>query len=125
MVTRSPIREHSRRWLGWAILVVLLLVGSLMHSHTAAADDTKAVMVSPVPLPVAVTNSATVNLPAGHNVLGGTRALVTVDADNARQPVQGQTEFQLTDGAPGLGINIYTVPAGKRLVIEFLSLRFI
>jgi len=81
---------------------------------------------------VNVANAPTVNLAAGASVgispaantvrLANTTAspLPVVDANDARQPFQASTS-SIQDGTNVSTVTVATVPAGKRLVIEFVS----
>jgi hypothetical protein len=76
-----------------------------------------------VPSPPSPTNVNVVNTP-NVNVVNTTASPVPVrDVDNpARQPFEAQVMGGFADGASTTGeISIATVPAGKRLVIEYVS----
>lgn len=80
------------------------------------------------PVPVRITGTPTVNignLPEGTNLVqitSSTNAPVIVrDADNAGQPFRQSRLVAVNDGEPLGSFTYTTVPAGKRLVIEFAS----
>jgi hypothetical protein len=104
-----------------------LLVGAFMfsgplagHSYGApTAGDVKVVNTSSQPVPVAVTNTPTVKLASDPNYPTFVR-----DVDNpARQAFQDRLTFNLADGFSEVCMPIAVVPAGKRLVIEYVSAR--
>jgi hypothetical protein len=126
-----PVMQ-KRQTLAAMVLVVLALLLNLGGTGRVVADAVKDVIVAntvanPVPttiqgtLPaisgnVAVTNTPTVNV-------GSIPTFVVQSRDEpARQPFQHFGTFQIE--APAFGGNdSFTVPAGKRLVIEYVSFR--
>ncbi len=79
-------------------------------------------IVAPLPLPVDASISGSVevnNFPATQNVAG------TVNVANlppAREPVQISVFYGCNTNGFGCGTDVYTVPSGKRLVIEYVSM---
>jgi hypothetical protein len=134
------MQKQSRPMLVGMALVVLSVLVNLGGTGRVIADAVKDVIVAntaanPVPttiqgsLPaisgnvavtntpnVAVTNTPTVNVASLPTVLVQSRD------EPARQPFQRFGSFQIE--APAFGGNdSFTVPAGKRLVIEYVSFR--
>jgi hypothetical protein len=71
---------------------------------------------------VNVTNTPNVNVANAPNVKV-TNTPTVRDADNpVRQPVEAQTSCTVTDLLGTCSATIFTVPSGKRLVIEFVTM---
>ena len=69
-----------------------------------------------------VNNPATVNLPAGVSVLGGAKATLSVNVNDAYQPIQRWVAGTITSTAiSSTPATLYVVPAGKRLVVERIN----
>jgi hypothetical protein len=113
----------------------LAVIGSIMSRYaaadsSAAADPNKDVVISNVPLPVTGTVAASqsgawnVGIQGNPNVTvanpGGNPVQVR-DVNEASQPVVATDGFTPFENANGLNALLYTVPAGKRLVIEYFS----
>jgi hypothetical protein len=95
-----------------------------------AAPTPSHVIVDNTPLPVSGTvtvgNTPNVKLdPTGNTVqLAAGASVKTSAADNpAFQPVQSAGGEEWVDGSPLVSVVVYTVPAGKELVIEQVSFR--
>ncbi len=121
-----------------ALLVLVPVIAALMNSRQAAAQGPPNGMGVQIlgPLPVPVTGSLGVTGPVSATVTGtvglATGASVFVnnpvgnpvrvrDVNDAQQPVQANADCTSAAGTIGCGINLYTVPQGKRLVIEYAS----
>ena len=117
-----------------AVLAVVLLLANPLVIQAAPTDkDVRVINTTAEPVPtaaqgtttiagnVSVTNTPTVNLAPGSSVaVTAATPLRVVDVNNGIQP------FQKYVGATNTGTNVHTfslgtVPAGKRLVIEFVS----
>ena len=134
---------QSKRYLVAAFcLVILMITGALMDTHRVVAQAPAPVTVvntplpvtgdmhisatSHRPLPVELTHMPTVGLAGGASVLVGNPLSNPVnirDATEAMQPVSvGQAfPFSLPPGGVFQQMGFFTVPAGKRLVIEYVS----
>jgi len=126
------MQKQNRQTVVALALVVLAVGVNLGGTGRVIADAVKDVIVAntaahPVPvtlqgtLPaisgnVAVTNTPTVNVASLPTVIFQNRD------EPARQPFQRFASFQMQAPATGAG-DTFTVPAGKRLVIEYVSLR--
>ncbi len=106
--------------LGFAMLMgAFVFSGPLTgNSYGAApATEVKVVNTSSQPVPTTITNTPTVkiNTDADHPVF-------VTDVDNpARQAFQEDLTFTLPDNFSEVCSPLTTVPAGKRLVIEYIS----
>lgn len=132
----NKFRSHL---LATAALVTLAVIGSVMSSHRADAQGGPGVtIVSPLPLPVTGTVNASqsgawnvglqgtpnVNVANVPSVLVGnsnTNAVWIRDVNEARQPTQGGGSMTIDSGKISESASIYSVPAGKVLVIEHFS----
>jgi hypothetical protein len=95
------MRNVKYRVLGFAVLAGLFLIGSLMRS-----PELKATAYSS---PVTVTNTSAQPVP-------------NRDQDNpAQQPFQATASTVVAATGYVFNVPLYTVPAGKRAVIEYLS----
>jgi hypothetical protein len=108
-----------------AVLSVLAVIGTIMNSPQASAQDqgnvSKVAIVSPIPLPV--TGSTTVT---GNVGILGTPA-VTLSGNSAVNPLfvrdiseAAAQPFQFSASHP-VGGAVFTVPSNTRLVIEYVS----
>ena len=135
----SRLRTYLLTVSGFLALVAGLILTSPPTSEVVAQqkiDDVRVVNSSAQPVPtaaqgtttitgaVSISNTPTVNLgPSSTVQLAYTPSnpLPVRDADPARQPFQNSASATQDEGTNGSTITIATVPAGKRLVIEFLS----
>jgi hypothetical protein len=137
-ITMSRLKGYLLTASGFTALVAGLMLTSPPAGEVVAQkiDDVRVVNLSSQPVPtaaqgttaisgaVSISNIPTVNLGTGNTVqLAYTpnNPLPVRDADPARQPFQNWASDTQADGTNGSTITIATVPAGKRLVIEFLS----
>ena len=98
-------------------LAALAVTGSIMSSRSAIADTSKDVVVTPLPLPVTVTGTPTVALSGNSSAAG----IWTRNVNDA-QPVHSHVSVSMTNLQPASADTLlYTVPAGRRLVIEYAS----
>ena len=121
-------RLHSHLIAG-AVLAVLGTVGVLMNSQQATAqgppDGLAVRIVQPVPVPVTGSVTGTLNLAPGASVRvnnPATDPVLVRSVGDQVQPVQKQGNCQATQGTIGCQGLTYTVPAGKRLVLEYASM---
>jgi hypothetical protein len=107
-----------RNRLSFSFLILLLLVVLPLTTQAAPSDKDVVVINTPAqPVPTAAQGTTTV---AGTVSLApGTT--VNVLSNDARQPFQAAAS-QVQNGTNVSTLTIATVPAGKRLVIEFISL---
>jgi hypothetical protein len=102
--------------MGLAVIALLVILGS---TGRVIADAVRKVIVAndhANPVPTTVTNTPTV-------AVASLPTVVVQDRDEpARQPFQRPGSFQIHATASG-GSDSFAVPAGKRLVIEYISLR--
>src|SRR5438034_6610979 len=115
----------TRNITGVAIVAILAISGTLMSSRSAVADTSKDVVVTPLPLPVSITGTPGVNissLPAV-SISGNssTNGIWTRNVNDAVQPVQARLPVNLLAGQHGSFDVLYSVPANRRLVIEYAS----
>jgi len=74
---------------------------------------------------VNVVNPANIDLPFGQSILGGSKATLVMNVNEARQPVQRSFVGGFDAGGKfGSNPPTYLVPPGKRLVIEWVSAEF-
>src|SRR6185369_5866919 len=74
---------------------------------------------------VNASNPANIDLPLGQGVLGGTKATLVMNVNEARQPVQARfSQIIPILGTTASSPSQYPVPRGKRLVIEWISANF-
>jgi hypothetical protein len=126
------MQKQTRHTLVAMVLVVLAVLINLGGTGRVIADAVKDVIVAntaanPVPttiqgtLPAISGNVAVTNTPSV-NVASLPTVLVQSRDEPARQPFQRFGSFEIE--APAFGGNdSFTVPAGKRLVIEYVSFR--
>jgi hypothetical protein len=95
-----------------AVFCVLLLVGSAILGATVFREQ--AARAAAAILPVKVTNTAAEPVPV---VLGGTAAVEVADQ---REPFEKRLDAD-ADGGFFSSTAGFTVPEGKRLVVEFIS----
>jgi len=106
---------------GAIIFAALAISGALMNSRPAIADTSKDVVVTPLPLPVAGTLAVTQS---------GSWTVGSRDSE-ARQPYLAQKSApDIAAGnncSPGGECQVHfpAIPAGKRLVIRYVSARYI
>jgi hypothetical protein len=93
--------------------VALLLVGATVLGATVLREPIAS--AAPAILQVFVTNDAANPVPVHEQ---GTANVLDVAA---RHAVRGRALFVIPDPSPSQNAILYTVPAGKRLVIEYLS----
>lgn len=107
----------------------LFVIGSFMSRH-AVADSSKDVVIANVPLPVSGTVAATQSGAWNVGILGSPNVTVANPAGNpvqvrdvneASQPVAAANGLAFFESAAQVDIPLYTVPPGKRLVIEYFS----
>ena len=115
----------TRNITGVAIVAIFAISGTLMSSRSAVADTSKDVVVTPLPLPVSITGTPGVNissLPAV-NLNGNSSAsgIWTRNVNDAVQPIQVNLPVDLLAGQFPSSDVIYSVPANRRLVIEYAS----
>ncbi|HYW69860.1 MAG TPA: hypothetical protein VE961_02425, partial [Pyrinomonadaceae bacterium] len=109
---------HNFKHYAFAVIGVtaLALTITLVNTKRAGAQQTEAIARTPgkPSSPVDVMNTP--------SVLVSNVPLPMFDMDNARQPFQlGNAVFPVTNGSAGAEFTIGQVPAGKRLVIEYVS----
>lgn len=142
--TLQFLESQSHVGAGVMVLAALMTAGTLMNSRPAPAAAPIPVTVTPLPFPVTgavnaaqtgawnvgiagtpnvnIANSPNVNLPVGETVLGGKQAVPFVNINDGRQVIQRSIDVSIPNGAIGGPFPpIYTVPPGKRLVIEFVD----
>ncbi len=113
--------KRATNWtFGAAIFAALAISGAIMNSRPAVADTSKDVVVTPLPLPVSGTLAVTQS---------GSWTVGLRDSE-ARQPYLAQRS------APDLAagndcsvggecqVHFPAIPAGKRLVIRYVSARY-
>jgi hypothetical protein len=114
-------------------LTGLALVGIFINSRQAIAqgppNGLAVRIVDPLPVPVSgsvgVTGPITVSLSAGSHVRVDntvTNPVRVRNVNDALQPAQAGGSCVADAGLIGCGVTLYTVPAGKRLVIEYASI---
>ncbi len=113
---------------GAAIAAILLISGALISSRNAGAQASQAskdVVVTPLPLPVSITGTPGVNvssLPAVNlNGNSSTSGVWTRNVNDAVQPVQASLPADMLAGQFFSSGVIYSVPANRRLVMEYAS----
>ena len=98
-------------------------------AQTVSDVVVKNTMSNPVPVKAVGTTIVSVNNPITAPVWTWVRNPATIpvwvrDVDSARQPLQAQYDFEINEGSYGwAGLTALTVPAGKRLVLEYVSFR--
>jgi hypothetical protein len=104
-----------------------LLIGAFVFSGPLAGNsygaappgEVKVVNTSAQPVPTVVTNTPTMKIKTDAD-----NPVFVQDVDSpARQAFQQKLNFNLADGFSEVCMPIATVPAGKRLVIEYVSAR--
>src|SRR5438309_2003058 len=113
--------SRASNWtLGTAIFAALAISGALMNSRPAVADSSKDVVVTPLPLPVTGTLAVTQS---------GSWTVGSRDSE-ARQPYLARRSAPDlaagNDCSPGGECQVHfpAIPAGKRLVIQYVSARY-
>jgi hypothetical protein len=101
------MNRYKNHLIAAAVLSVLAVIGTMMNSRQAAAagGDPKVTIESPIPLPVRVDN--TVSDPVRVR-----------NVNDAIQPFQAAGNCFGNSACDGA---IFTVPTGKRAVIEYFS----
>jgi hypothetical protein len=95
-----------------AVFCVLLLVGSAVLGATVFREEVA--QAAQAILPVKVVNTAAEPVPVA---LGGTASVQVADE---REPFETRLDADADDGF-FIGSDGFTVPAGKRLVVEFID----
>lgn len=114
--------------LGFSVLIIAILVALPSAMNAVPTDrDVRVINSTMEPVPTAAqgttTIAGTVSLAAGSSVsVANTMASAVpiVNSNDARQPFQ-KTAVGTQNGTNASTLTIATVPAGKRLVIEFIS----
>jgi hypothetical protein len=111
----KKLRKYGMTFVATTVLVTIVLLvtgwGSAMAAQVTSVLITNTGTSQAVPVHEQGTASVTV-----------TNTVPTKASDNpAFQPAEETEAFTLTPGATGGGGTVYTVPAGKRLVIETAS----
>jgi hypothetical protein len=127
------MNRYKNHLIAVVVLSVLAIVGTIMNSHQAAAQDGGPTVTigSPIPLPVtgSVTSTVTGTVPVTGTVGLASGASVHVNntvidpvrvrnVNDAIQPFQATVEC---NGPVACSAAIFSVPAGKRAVIEYFS----
>ena len=122
---------------GFTVLVVALLLASPLTSNAVPSDkDVRVINTTLEPVPtaaqgtttiagsVSVTNTPTVNLATGASVNVANSAANPVPVSFTSDPLEPfQAAASTTETGTNVStLNVATVPAGKRLVIEFVSM---
>jgi hypothetical protein len=132
------MKRYKNQLIAAAVLSVLAVVGTIMNSRQASAQDggPNVTIVSPIPLPVtgSVTSTVTGTVPVTGTVGLASGASVHVNntvADPVRvrnvndgiQPFQGATSCSTTISSVtgGCAQQVFNVPVGKRAVIEYFT----
>jgi hypothetical protein len=120
-----------------AALGILAAIGSMMTPHYAAAQaapptgtsgSAPVTIVSPIPLPVTQSGAWNVGIVSGFpsSLTIGNLAMnpvLTRDVDSfSMQPFQAELHFTITNGQGGA--QLPAIPAGKRFVVEHMSINF-
>ena len=130
--TRTLAAFLRYRFAAAMIAVIVVISGAASaqtHTATATAQGTQNVNVINTPN-VNVVNTPGVNVANTPNVTIANSPEVKVtntpavrDADNpARQPLEAGSNCTVIDQSGGCSATVYTVPSGKRLVIEFVTM---
>jgi hypothetical protein len=112
-----------------AAVGILAVVGSLMNSRKANAQSDLTVTIgAPLPVPVSITGSSTISGTVGLAPGASVRIDNTVtdpirvsNVNDAIQPFQTSNICFGPAGSDGCTVTIFTVPAGKRAVLEYFS----
>jgi hypothetical protein len=118
--------NNVKKYLITAITIAMLLgafvfSGALTGNSYGAAPpgEVKVINSSAQPVPTVLTNTPTMKVKSDTN-----NPVFIQDVDNpARQPFQQKLNFNIADGFSEVCMPIATVPAGKRLIIEYVSAR--
>lgn len=124
----------NNRLLSVAIIIfIATTLGSNGAVRTLAQTVSNVVVknttTNPVPVKAVGTTIVSVNNPATAPVWvratnPATAPVWVRDVDGARQPFQAQYDFEINEGSYGWGgLAALTVPARKRLVLEYVSFR--
>jgi hypothetical protein len=113
-----------------AAVGILAVVGSLMNSRRANAQSgsLRVTIGAPLPVPVSITGSSTISGTVGLASGASVRVNNTVtdpvrvsNVNDAIQPFQASNFCSGTAGTGGCAVTIFTVPAGKRAVVEYYN----
>jgi hypothetical protein len=116
--------NNFKKYLITAISFVMLLAAFVFSGPLAGSSfgapppgEVKVINTSTQPVPTVITNTPTTKIKTDAD-----NPIFVQDVDNpARQPFQQKMNFNLADGFSEVCMPIATVPAGKRLVIEYVS----
>jgi len=122
------MNRYKNQMIAAAVLSVLAVIGTIMNSRQASAQDggPHVTIDSPIPLPVtgSVTSTVTgtVGLASGASVRVNNTVTDPVRVRNVNDAIQ---PFQATTGCNSPAVHctatLFNVPAGKRAVIEYFS----
>src|SRR5215831_19236684 len=113
-----------------AAVGILAVVGSLMNSRKANAQggSLRVTIGAPLPVPVSLTGSNTISGTVGLAPGASLRINNTVtdpvrvrNVNDAIQPFQAEGFCSAPAGVAGCAATIFTVPAGKRAVVEYYN----
>ena len=128
----KEVSKMFQRTIGIAATLVILVAAAALVPQRGKADSTKDVLITngpsqPVPVSLAegtkvgingtpavnVANTPTVNLAPG--------TIVGVRSESAPEPATFVSVFVLHEGERSINVPVFTVPAGKRFVLEDFS----
>jgi hypothetical protein len=118
----NKMKNYLLPAIGFAVLVGAFMFSSPFAGHSygaPTASDVKVVNTSSQPVPIAVTNTPAVKIISDANY----PVFVREVENPAKQAFQDKVTFNLADGFSEVCMPIAVVPAGKRLVIEYVSAR--
>jgi hypothetical protein len=127
------MKRYKNHLIAAAVLSVLAVIGTIMNSRQASAQNggPHVTIDSPIPLPVTGSVTSTVTGPVGVTGTVGLASGASVQVNNTvRDPVRVRNvndaiqPFQATaecNGPVNCTAAIFSVPAGKRAVIEYFS----
>ena len=127
------LKNHLITGIGLTVVVVALILASAPIGNSAPSDkDVRVINTTLEPVPTAaqgtttiagnvgITGTPTVTLAPGANVgINGTVAVMNIN--DAAQPFQASASADQS-GTNVSTLNVATVPAGKRLVIEWVTM---
>jgi hypothetical protein len=116
------MNRYKNQLIAAAVLSMLAVIGTIMNSRQASAQDqgNGVTIVSPIPLPV----TGTVGVASGASVRVNNTVADPVrvrNVNDAIQPFQAGQACTGLSGSSGCKVTIFTVPTGKRAVIEYFS----